>query len=40
MLNLSRKELNVIAKLRGVKGYKSMSEDRLISAIKASESLK
>ena len=40
MLNLSRKELNVIAKLRGITGYKSMSEDRLISAIKASESLK
>ena len=27
MLNLSRKELNVIAKIRGIKGYKSMSED-------------
>ena len=40
MLNLSRKELNVIAKMRGIKGYKSMSEDRLLSALKESESLK
>ena len=40
MLNLSRKELNVIGKIRGTKGYKSMSEDMLLSAIKASESLK
>ena len=40
MLHLSRKELNVIAKIRGIKGYKSMSEDRLLSALKVSESLK
>ena len=40
MRNLSRKELNVIAKMRGIKGYKSMSEYKLLSAIKASESLK
>ena len=40
MLNLSRKELNVIGKMRGIKGYKIMSEYRLLSAIKASESLK
>ena len=26
--------------MRGIKGYKSMAEDRLLSAIKASESLK
>ena len=40
MLNLSPKELKVISKMRGIKDYKSMSEDRLLSAIKASESLK
>ena len=40
MLNLSPKELKVIAIIRDVKAYKSMSEDRLLSAIKASESLK
>ena len=40
MLRLSRKELNVIAKIRSIKGYKSMSEDRLLSALKVSESLK
>ena len=40
MLNLSRKELNVIAKIGGIKGYKSIPEDKLLSAIKASESLK
>ena len=40
MLKLSRKELKVIAKIRGIKGYKSMYEDRLLSALKASESLK
>ena len=27
MLNLSIKELKVIAKIRGIEGYKSMSED-------------
>ena len=40
MLNLSPKELKAIAKIRGIKGYKSMSEDILLSALKASESLK
>ena len=29
MLNLSPKELKVISKMRGVKGYKIMSEDEL-----------
>ena len=37
MLNLSLSELKLIAKSRGVKGYKSMSEDRLLSALNASE---
>ena len=40
MLNLSLKELKLIPENRGIKGYKSMSEDRLLSALKASESLK
>ena len=40
MLNLSPKELKAIGKIRGIKGCKSMSEDRLLSALKASESLK
>ena len=40
MLNLSLKELKLIAENRGIKCYKSISEDRLLSALKASESLK
>ena len=40
MLNLSLKELKTIAKLRDIKGYQSMSEGRLLSAHKTSESLK
>ena len=30
MLNLSTKELKAITKIRGIKGYKSMSEDELL----------
>ena len=40
MLDLSLKELKAVAKIRGIKCYKRMSEDRLLSAFKASESLK
>ena len=51
MLNPSLKDLNqlfeelkeiakLLAKKRGIKGYKSMSHDRLLSALKASELLK
>ena len=40
MLNLSAKELKAIARIRGIKGYKSMPEDRLLSVLKASELLK
>ena len=35
MLNLSSNELKLIAKSRGIKGYKSMSEDRLSRALNA-----
>ena len=40
MLNLSLSELKLIAKSRGIKCYKSISEDRLLSALNASESVK
>ena len=42
MLKLSPKELKLIAKSKssGIKGYKSMSEDKLLSALNASESVK
>ena len=33
MLNLSLKELKLVAKSRGIKGYKSRSEERLLSAV-------
>ena len=37
MLNLSQNELKLIAKSRGIKGYKIMSKDRLLRALNASE---
>ena len=40
MLNLSLNELKLIAKSRGIKGYKSMSEERLLSSLNESESVK
>ena len=40
MLNLSSNELKIIAKSRGIKAYKSMSEDRLSRALNAWESVK
>ena len=47
MLNLSLKELNLSleelkenAKIRGIRGYESISEDRLLSALKASKPIK
>ena len=33
MLNLSPKELKAVAKNRGIKGYKSMSESELLSVL-------
>ena len=39
MLNQSLNEMKVIAKRRGIKGYKSMSEERL-SSLNESESAK
>ena len=40
MLNLTLNELKLIAKSRGIKGYKSMSEERLLSSLNESESVK
>ena len=40
MLNLSTKELKAIAKIRDIKGYKSMSEDELLSALISSKPVK
>ena len=40
MLSVSLNELKLIVKSRGIKGCKSMSEDRLLSAVNASESLR
>ena len=40
ILNLSLNELKLITKSRGIKGYKSMSEERLFSSLNESESVK
>ena len=40
MLNLSPNELKATAKIRCIKGYKSMFKDLLLSALKESELLK
>ena len=40
MLNLSLNELRLVAKLRGIKGYKSMSKEKLLSTHSESESVK
>ena len=39
-MDLSTKELKGIAKIRGIKGYKSMSEDELLSAVISSKPVK
>ena len=40
MANLSLNELKLIAKIRGIKGYNRMSEDKLLSALNKSEPVK
>ena len=40
MPNLSLNELKQIAKMRRIKGYKSMSKERLLNALDESESAK
>ena len=39
-MDLSTKELKAIAKIRGIKGYKSMSEDEVLSALTLSKPVK
>ena len=40
MLKLSTKELKAIAKITGIKGCKSMSEDELLSTLNSSKPVK
>ena len=40
MLDLSTKELKAIAKIRGIKSYKSMSEDKLLSSLTPAKPVK
>ena len=40
MLNLSLKKLKPIARNRGIKGYKSMSKDKLLSIFYAPKTIK
>ena len=40
MVNLSLNELKTISKIRGIKGYESMSEERLLTVLNESESVK
>ena len=39
-MDLSTRELQATAKTRGIKGYKSMSEDELLSALTSSKPVK
>ena len=38
MLSLSLNDLKLVAKFRGIKGYKNMSKERLLSALRESKS--
>ena len=40
MLNLSLKELKLVAKNKGIKGYKRMSDNRLLSILNVPEAIK
>ena len=40
MLNLSTRELKAISKSRGIKSYKSMPEDELLSPLTSSKPVK
>ena len=40
MINLSLKELELKAKIRGIKGYKSISRDKLLSIFDKAQQLK
>ena len=39
MLNLSLNELKLVTQSRGIKGYKSLSEERLLCALSESKSV-
>ena len=39
-MDLSTKDLKAIAKIRSIKGYKSMSENELLSALTSSKPVK
>ena len=39
-MDLSTKDLKAIAKIRGIKGYKSMSEDEVLSSLTSSKPIK
>ena len=39
-MDLSTKELKAITKIRGIKGYKGMSEDELLSALTSPKAVK
>ena len=40
MVNISLNELKLTAKIRSIKGHESMSKDKLLSALNATESVK
>ena len=40
ILNLSPKELKAVTKIRGIKGYKSMYEDKLLRALTLSKPIR